>query len=216
VITQYSAITLVLERAAYEQLDRLPRLRVVPQMLAEGWGGTPSASSPMCAAALPQADSIPTAQTHDGEFDFRPSFGSTECEESRVRSPSAAPRTVRAPSRPGIAAKLFSMLKPDRAGDESSSSMDETLATTAVPASWLLPRVLKQLEDNAAHLAAAREQRLALADLALNLTADEVLELRGLARTQNLTWESAEFARWLLSQWTSDSAGEALSTLLRS
>ena len=38
-VTPHSAITLVLERAPGEQLDQLPELRAVPQMLASGWGG---------------------------------------------------------------------------------------------------------------------------------------------------------------------------------
>ena len=112
-VTEHSAITLVLQRAPGEQLDQLPQLRVVPQMLAAGWGGASEAPMPMQDAFFaPMQPQAPCVRPPGGPaMDAR----NSPAVSVSLRQPVAAPAAgTLSPARPGplrrVAAKLTGAL----------------------------------------------------------------------------------------------------------
>lgn len=147
-VTEHSAITLVLQRAPGEQLDQLPELRVVPQMLAAGWGGT--ADDPMLMAQpclappqLRQARSIiDSADSHNVEYDYLdiPAFMQRQTVDAMTAPPPASsppplaspPPPAASPPQPPsplrrIAAKLIGTLGQGKRAARSADRDRTTL-----------------------------------------------------------------------------------------
>ncbi len=124
-VTEHSAITLVLQRAPGEQLDQLPELRVVPQMLAAGWGGTAELPMLMEAACFAPPEAPPTHRSTSAaaaagtQFDDLriPAFLRRQADdESPAPAPCAAPPARPSPVR-RVAAKLAGALGHAKAAD---------------------------------------------------------------------------------------------------
>jgi len=131
-VTEHSAITLVLQRAPGEQLDQLPQLRVVPQMLAAGWGGASEAPMPIQDAFFaPMQPQAPCVRPPGGPaMDAR----SSPAVSVSLRQPVAAPAAgALSPARPGALRRVAAKLTGALGRGKGASHVTDELGTYRNP-----------------------------------------------------------------------------------
>jgi Ca-activated chloride channel family protein len=232
-VTAYSAITLVLERAAGEQLDRLPPLRVVPQMLSTGWGGSVGSQAP---AAPMQIPCPAPSMDMDMDMDFysagntgelaMPEFEGALCEDTSpfsddLSAPPAdlAPTGVAAPPPPAhplhVAARkvagLFSRNPPTGARVREQANAFVPVDPVREQLIALLVVAFKAQPGLLAHF---QQGTLSLSALALELSPPQFNWLDERAEAAGLDLESNAFWHALIVELSADIHAQALRSLL--
>jgi Ca-activated chloride channel homolog len=211
-ITEHSAITLVLERDAAHQLDQLPPLRVVSQMLAAGWGGSavaqPSAVLPVPAPApidLPRSD-----------FDMAPVCKSPAPMPRMRAAPGAAAGSGAAPKGLRRVAEKMTRLWSGQQDEREESSVSASHATDeARYFNEIAAHLLRAFREHPELLVDHARAQLSLSRLALELppTLFNWLDERAEARQQDL--ESGAFWAELIVELCGSASGKALRSLLK-
>jgi Ca-activated chloride channel family protein len=227
-VTEHSAITLVLERAPGEQLDQLPELRVVPQMLAAGWGGTAMDDFMMDPVFSPPEAPMPRKlRDHAGvapacleEYDYldMPAFLRRESEDtSAVPSPSSAqPAPASAGAVQRFAAKLGAMLRPRKGAQRDgndASGVRQTDITDAMRRE-LVALLVARLRADSKLIGALLRGEIGLSALELELSPALFNWLDEQAERQGSDLESGAFWRDLIEQLCSDDSAQGLRQLL--
>lgn len=205
-VTAHSAITLVLQRALGEQLDQLPELRVVPQMLAAGWGGSAgSAGMPKTARPAPAAVPMPSSASM---FDsFSSSFDSLDMPDFPCDQADAAPaEPAPAPKGSGgmrrFAAKVADALRPARVAPGAPD--DARVRRSIDPADALRRELIALLTARFSAEPTLVERlvraELGLSALALDLSPTLFNWLDELAESKGCDLESGTFWRELVDQ----------------
>jgi len=221
-ITPLSAITLVLERAAGEQLDQLPALRVVPQMLAAGWGGTASVGAARAApssrsAAIPMpACAPPPVVCESPDYDLL-DLGSQGLHEDAFAfepAPSARPGQAADSYITGkfrrVTAKVAGLFAADRnqgvdaAAPAHSRLPVDPLRTSVIELLCECFRARPQL------VRMLKEGTLGFTALDVSVAPALLNWLDARAEQHGLDLESGEFWRLLIDELGADPAGSAL------
>ena len=208
-ITEYSAITLVLERAA-EQLDQLPALRSVPQMLAAGWAGAvpeaEAATFQMPGADITQsmARPMPTSAPMQTAMPTPTQMPAVQTDASRTRSAPFTPKGKIRRTVDHFAGMFTGAASPKSEGVRGSQSEDELRRRELIP---IVARGLSGKPELAAALAQAR---LSLSLLGLELPPALFNWLDGLAEAQGLDLESGAFWITLIDELCARPDGEVL------
>ncbi len=216
-ITPLSAITLVLERAAGEQLDQLPALRVVPQMLAVGWGGTAagapaapasrSAPTPMPAMAPP-----PSVACESPDFDYLdvPAFQLQSAAPSPGKTADA--HTTGRFQRVVKAARMF-------VSDRSRSEADEAALAPFPPSDPLREAViavlLERFRARPELVGLLNSGKLTFTALDVSVSTAILNWLDARAERHGLDLESGAFWRLLVDEISADAVGAALREVCR-
>ncbi len=202
-VTEHSAIALVLQRAAGEQLDRLPELRVVPQMLAVGWGGTTDSGKIACA-------------TPAGGDDFldMPAFLSRDACPGALAPPAPAARTKASPLRRALAA-MSSVLLADngRGGNADAVAASPQADLDSNRRTELIGLLVARLCGQPEMVAAIKRGEVGLARLALRLPPALFNWLDEQAERQGRDLESGDFWRQLIGQLCVGAEGAELRRL---
>jgi Ca-activated chloride channel family protein len=226
-VTEHSAITLVLERAPGEQLDQLPELHVVPQMLAAGWGGTATDDFSMDLSCFEEApmprklrDNAGVAPDCQAEYDYLdiPAFLRREPEDtSAVPTPSSAqPAPASAGAVQRVAAKLGTLLRPrkgkQRDGNDASGVRQTDIADAM--RRELVALLVARLRADSKLIGALLRGEIGLSALALELSPTLFNWLDEQAERQGSDLESGAFWRGLVVQLCSDDSAQGLRQLL--
>jgi Ca-activated chloride channel family protein len=226
-VTEHSAITLVLERAPGEQLDQLPELRVVPQMLAARWGGTATDDFSMDLTCFEEApmprklrDQAVVAPDPLAEYDYldMPAFLRREPEDtSAVPSPSSAqPAPASAGAVQRFAAKLGAMLRPRKGAQRDGNDASGVRQTdiTGAMRRELVALLVARLRADSKLIGALLRGEIGLSALALELSPALFNWLDEQAERQGSDLESGAFWRDLIEQLCSDDSAQGLRRLL--
>jgi Ca-activated chloride channel family protein len=226
-VTEHSAITLVLERAPSEQLDQLPELRVVPQMLAAGWGGTASDDFSMDLACFEEApmprklrDNAVGEPGHVVQCDYLdfPAFLRREPDDtSAVPSPSSArPAPASAGAVQRVAAKLATLLRPRKGAQRDGNDASGVRQTDIADAMRreLVALLVARLRADSKLIGALLRGEIGLSALELELSPTLFNWLDEQAERQGSDLESGAFWRDLIEQLCSDDSAQGLRQLL--
>ncbi len=206
-VTEHSAITLVLERAPGEQLDQLPELRVVPQMLAAGWGGTATDDFSMDLACFEEAPMPRKLRDNSvGEYDYLdiPAFLRREPDDtSAVPSPSSAqPAPASAGAVQRVAAKLATVLRPRKGAQRDGNDASGVRQTDIADAMRreLVALLVARLRADSKLIGALLRGEIGLSALALELSPTLFNWLDEQAERQGSDLESGAFWRDLIDE----------------
>lgn len=201
-VTAHSAITLVLERAPGEQLDQLPELRVVPQMLAAGWGGTAGHDKIACAAP-PAVDYLNL-----------PAF----ClQQPAPAAPAFAPPTGAAAKRGPLRRVMdtvASRLRPHRREAHECEEAQVPVDAEAGMRRTLIAILTTRLHGQPDLIAAIQRGEAGLSMLALELPPDLFNWLDEQAERRGSDLESGAYWRDLIAQLCTDDGAAGLRRLL--
>jgi hypothetical protein len=225
-VTGHTAITLVLERAPGEQLDQLPELRVVPQMLAAGWGGTTaavrSADRPAPSApAMPDVEFFhsiaesPAYDSPDTEYDYldMPAFLRRESDNQPV-APAPAPKAAGPVRRfaAGLAHALRQASGTPR--DTATASARRPIDPADALRGELIALLVARFAAEPTLVARLARAELGLSALALELSPALFNWLDEQAERSGCDLESGQFWRDLVDQLCSHAAAGGLRRLL--
>ena len=217
-VTEHSAITLVLERAPGEQLDQLPELRVVPQMLAAGWGGTATHNVAQCVeqdAGYASLD-IPAFLRHQADDDDSGSPNAPAPQSVPALMSPASPKPIPNPAPKGLfrraldraAASLYSAPSPDAL--ESSAVVCGTQAAENALRDEFIRLLVAHLGAHPELINVIRKGELTLSKLNMELPPalfnwlDEQAECRGMDLESTALWRS------LIDAWCASNEGARL------
>lgn len=197
-ITVFTAITLVLERAPGEQLDQLPALRVVPQMLAAGWGGTASAGAAMPAPAsiAPPAPLVCDDNSYDLDL--------CSLEEADAGFDFDAPEAPMASASPYITGQF------QRVAPTGAAAPARTRAQADPVRALVIELLAERFRERPELVAMLKSGDLSFTALDVSVPTSILNWLDARAEQHGLDLESGEFWRLLVEELSADSAGAAL------